>query len=620
MVMPAWAEEASGLFVPTEFRRDGPLFAGPAIPGTEVEPSFGLVLRRLPSALDQMEVCVDETELGFRRSTPSRRRRWCERLHFETGTIATAFLASHLTARGWSAAAQREAADLVFARTESHRRALQCIQNGRTLFSEPHLVALLRMLVMHAGKRPTNWRFEGDAQAMLYERALASTFAFTQSGVDPQGSDQRSWLAYLTRNGAFNNRDAISGLVAQVYALFVELPRAMRSHRDYVPVEEWFQEDFDGFGVVEQFVAGILLLDRAGSLEAGPAPLALDRAVFERASIAEIAGHLRRDPRSLCEILSADREWYRVQFEGEDELTAAWNRVPFEKRPLIEMPSGRFVLSTPVALQRWMTEGLFFRAIECARRRGRESRFRQFYAAMVERYVLDLMREAHPGPRRLGVGIVRGEYQAKSGVHSPDVAVDFGPDLVLMEVVSKRLTLSTTVTADPAAVSNDLDQMIAKKMRQLSGRITDLHRSRSTIPGVDMTTVDRVWPIIVVPGGILQTPHLWAFLRAQAPGCFGQPGTQHPTILDLSDIELLAGLVEAGYCLPDLLRMKLEGYDKRDLASFVSEDYRVSRPFRSTGILRRMDALWDLAFEALGSHPTREQRDHAAATARQNAA
>ena len=534
--------------------------------------------------------------------------------------MVTSQLQAHLAARRWSQEVQRDVAGLVFCRREPYERALLAIRNGRMLFSEPHLMALQRMIVLHAGKRPTSWRFESDAQTMLYERALVSMFAFTQSGVNlvAPGED-RSWLAYLTRNGAYNSRDTLSELIAQVYAFFVELPSAMRNHAQHVPIDQWFAEDYNGLGPVEQFAAGLFILATSGSLDASAG--VRRSAVLDEGAVSQIAGRLSCDAQCLDEILVGDREWYRDEFAADDdEDSAAWNRVPFEKRPLMRLPSGAVVMTSPQALQRWMTEGLFHRAIDSARRRRREARFRQFYAAMVERYVLDLMREAHPGPRRLGVGTVHGEHQSKAGIHSPDVAIDFGPDLVLMEVVSKRLTLNTTVRGDPEAVAKDLERMIAQKMRQLSARISNLRAGQSSIPGIDMACVDRVWPVIVVPGGILQNPHLWAFLTAQAPDCFRQPGTQHPAIVDLADVETLASLIEAGHCLPDVLRMKLEGYARRDLASFVVEDHRVGSQPRSKGLQRRFDSLWDRVFTALGFDSERGRHDRQAHASHRHAA
>lgn len=603
MHMPGWAQSPSGLIVPTEFLGSGPPEVLPPLSGVAFESRFGVVLRRYPSALDQIRVCVDETELGFTETRPARRRRWCERLDFEAALIAASKVMLHLDAFGWSQEAQATVAPLVFKRWEPYERAMALLRGGRLLFAEPHLVAMQHFILLYAGTGVTNWRFESAAQPMLFERMLVSTFGLTQSGIDVTADpDDASWLAFMTRNGAYGSRDFLDELTVQLYALFVELPEKMRDDPRYVPISDWFQEDY-GLSAAEQFAAGIWVLAETHAQDDTVGVHA--RGVLDGDMLAKIAIHMNTQPARLANILTADRAWYQQQFleMDPDGENAAWNRVPFDQRPLVQLPSGKLVLSSVRALQSWMTEGMFHRAIDSARRRGVEPRFRQFYAAMVERFVVELMREAHPGPRRLGVGTVHGEYQSRAGIHTPDVAIDFGPDLVLMEVVSKRLTIPTTVKGDPVAVQRDLRMMLVQKMDQLSRRITDLRSGDITIPGVEIESVDRIWPIIVVPGGILQNWHLWHFLLSETRGCFQQRGVKPPALMDITDVETLASQIESGKSLVKLLEMKLDGYADRDLVSYLLDDYRVRPARRFSGARRRLDEFWEQVYIAAGVDP-----------------
>lgn len=123
-----------------------------------------------------------------------------------------------------------------------------------------------------------------------------------------------------------------------------------------------------------------------------------------------------------------------------DELI--WERTPFEQRPLLRLSDGALLVTSPQAIWSWMGEGLYFRLLDIARDRGEPTKLTQFYGELIERYIVELVASAHASTDIPGAGRVFGEQVSgtrKNPVKTPDVAVDLGQDLVLMEVVSGRL-------------------------------------------------------------------------------------------------------------------------------------------------------------------------------------
>lgn len=150
--------------------------------------------------------------------------------------------------------------------------------------------------------------------------------------------------------------------------------------------------------------------------------------------------HIRQ---AAPELLSAPRAWYQQQFAelGDDLNTLAWERRPFLRRPFLQLDDGQWLLIGPRAIESWLGDGFLHRAMQCANHRGETLRLRGFLGAVFERYCLELTKSVYPGERPPGGGRVYGEqaYNRRGRQLTSDVAIDLGPDLVMIEVVARRL-------------------------------------------------------------------------------------------------------------------------------------------------------------------------------------
>ncbi len=181
--------------------------------------------------------------------------------------------------------------------------------------------------------------------------------------------------------------------------------------------------------------------------------------------------------------------------------------------------------------------------------------------------------------------------------------MDCGPDLVLFEVCGGRFTLQTVVEGKADAALEELGHLVFDKVGQLDTRITELLNEEWQVPERAIAQVERIWPVVVT-ADVLQNGLLWDEIRERLPGVFNQPKVQRLTLLDVSEVEQLAALVEQGHSVVDLLRKKASGpYAELDFNRYVFEEPLLTHEVRSSLLDQCWMAEVDRAAEAFGFDP-----------------
>lgn len=604
--VPAWHQRPSGLLVPTNVDRPVVTEGGDRPPpGVELPRPDLFVLARPPSSFEQFRTYPDEEGLGWPTSTPEDLAYAAGHLTFETGMVALAKLAAHVDHLRGNTRAQLQLANTVFGDDDLVARLTRFARTVNfelEVFPLQHITALQRLLVLH-GRDAQPEEDRGREQAIFNRIFFAMASLSDDSGLGPieESGTRERWLAYLIQNGTYNSQDAPMETLTRPQTLFIETAADLCDARDFCPVDEWCIEDY-GLSISEQYTLSFAALASANTMTES---LGLDdRSLLGPDFFTDLAGRLGRDPDRVLEIITAPRTWYAEKFAtGEQTKTrAAWERLPFEVRPVLQLDSGTFVVISPWAMNSWIGDGFFHRALASARRRGQSERLLRFYGALVERYALQTLQQVHPEPRPPGSARVSGDrpYGPGNGKRSPDICVDCGPDLVLIEVTSGRFTRQTLVEADIEKAAADLTRLLWGKLDQLGRRIDDLLAGDWSPPDVELDSVERIWPVLVT-ADMLQNDLLWQEISARMPEGLTRARVQHLTLLDLPDLEQLAALVEHGFGLSDLLARKAASpYAEMDLRRFVYDTADIPHKIRLATVEERWIQTMVRVVELLG--------------------
>lgn len=591
--VPSWHERPSGLLIPTDIDRPAVPDSDEPLPaGLPVRPPDLVVLGRPPSSFEQFRVYPDESVLGLPVSTPEELAEAVGELTFGTTMLALARLAAHVNHMRGDTRAQLELAGEVFGDPSllaGLQRFARTVNYELEVFPPQHITALQRLLVLHGREGAIGEHRPGE-QA-VFNRIFFAVAALSDErdlGSPHEEAQRDRWLAYLIQNGTYNSSDAPLESMTRHQVLFVEIAAELRDHRDYCPVDDWFIED-DGLSIAEQHALGFAVLATAKVME--EALQLSERSVLGPEFFQDLARRLGRDPVRVTQSITAPQSWYAERFTAGEQTVrrAAWDRAPFEIRPLVRLADGPFVLVSPWAINGWIGDGFYHRALGSARRRGQSERLLGFYGALVERYALRTLQEVHPEPRPPGSGRVFGEqqYGRGNGKRSPDVSVDCGPDLVLIEVTSGRFTLPTLVEGDAEKAAADLTRLLFGKLDQLGRRIDDFLAGQWAPPDVELDDVERIWPVLVT-ADMLQNDILWEEISRRTPTGLRRARVQRLTLLDVPDVEMLGAPVQRGYSLAQLLARKAAGpYARMDLRRFVFDTPGIPHEVRLSTVEER---------------------------------
>lgn len=267
-------------------------------------------------------------------------------------------------------------------------------------------------------------------------------------------------------------------------------------------------------------------------------------------------GTLAEREADVTELISATRAEFRSTLvaAGERPEQIAWDHSVLERFPFLRLPGDRLRLLSPRALVAWMTRGLHYRLLDAAGaglvgREAREARglFLTFTGALGESYVRRLVQASLRHAEAAGAARVHGEvefYVGRDRHDSPDVAIEAGTDLVLIEVYSGRMSVRARTDADSDALEDFVRRAVACKLVELANRTRDLLAGFLRYDGMSLPNLRRVCPVLVLAGDtIAPTPPLWGHLRSTCPEAFSDDArVQRPVICDLDDLEPLLAL------------------------------------------------------------------------------
>lgn len=248
------------------------------------------------------------------------------------------------------------------------------------------------------------------------------------------------------------------------------------------------------------------------------------------------------------------------------EPASPYDTLGVEEFPVLEVGDSLLVLDERLMWER-MTNGLFWFVHESLRVTDAEgqsaSKFRKAHGLMIEDIVLDSFSQT--AVPLIGSGgktfytekDLQAAYPkaAQASGKRCDAALDFGSYVLLVEVVSGRLSVPARCDGDLNKLVDDFENNVFGKARQLHETAQHLLVDDSALTGSARRDQLRILPLLVSGGGIQFNPVSHAYVRhiLERRGWLQHARIEPFGMIDLDDVDALVGLSERGLTPIDLL-------------------------------------------------------------------
>jgi len=208
---------------------------------------------------------------------------------------------------------------------------------------------------------------------------------------------------------------------------------------------------------------------------------------------------------AAIDYLSCDLDWLRRRHE-ELCIERAWpvDPLPFQEKPVLRLPSGRYCPLAPQFVAERVTTGVYHVLFNVWKERCSrpDNRFTTFWGELMHSYV-DSLFEAVFRPSGLTKRVwfdQEVEYQNKHSGNRlpPDVMVDCGDTLVFFEFTTSRFTRDSLVRGDSAKVGDDVAKALRDKAGQLCSRIEEFRSGQFRIGTLKASAFKRFLAVVVV--------------------------------------------------------------------------------------------------------------------------
>ena len=562
----------------------------------------------MPSEMDQMGVFIAEPELGRRETDMSTLLSIVRRLPFESAILHVALVLCRLGSRLNDPRGQWELAKQFYASQPELLADYERILTShpdRVIFSPQPLMLLVRLLIEHARHEPLRDLDENEIR--LVQDAVLGAHSAIEVSLDAMGLPTRdAIMAYEIQAATFFRRDQpLEEMARQCEFLRLGTDDARLVHSvNRVPVAKWLAEY--GITAEEQWALGFGLSAITHAFDGPVTPRIFATHVEDLLTRIRLTNVTRDVP-----AIASSRSQFNAQFGafGGGEASVPWEVRPFTSTPFLRLTNGDLLLLSPASLLSWLGEGFHYRALRRAQEIGPETsgKYQRFAGEIVELYALDL---AHAG--RAEGDTVFGEqgYGPNDGERTSDVAIVSGKDLVLFEIHARRVSAAAAVSGTAAEATLEVSRLLVEKADQLGPCIGALLSSEAVLPGIDISQIERIWPVVVSVGHVMQTRNLWEYLHAKMDETkavpLADPRVQPLQVMDVSDCEKLLGIVQAGASLPGLLAHKANGpYRERDFAAWLHSPGAPSDEPRLSVLEARWEDMTDrLVHEGAGASGT----------------
>jgi hypothetical protein len=353
----------------------------------------------------------------------------------------------------------------------------------------------------------------------------------------------------MIANNLFNDRDDTGDLLARYRMLWQDYGTRLRRYTPRLPVADMLNEAA-GIGLDDMITLEFAYWTHLQSRGPGdPIRVKARAAPGMTITPAEVQTFL-----GLFSSTAADLA---------DELRGCprpWQMRPIQARPLLRLDEDVVVLDERYLVER-VTRGLYWLVHDHEKDKhgeGARGAWTQVWSEIIEIRVEDQLRQMAPSLIGGGRAFFTEEHlqAAFPGSKNCDAGIDFGGDVVLVEVVSGTVKVQTRELADVGSFREDTGRIVLGKARQLYVSAANLQRNPQPVASPLADPPDRIFLVVVISGQFPVNPLTIRYVSEQLASEEHRPdGTVQPlAVLDLEELEGCQALLQRkGLTLPRLL-------------------------------------------------------------------
>ncbi len=272
-------------------------------------------------------------------------------------------------------------------------------------------------------------------------------------------------------------------------------------------------------------------------------------------------------------------------------------------RPLVRVNDTQYLLVDSAILMYRMTDGIFQDVVNQLVRGKESSKFRTAWGHVIEDYVISRLSEIELG-RDFRVYLESDHSAAYPGKNTsrPDLVIDYGESVLVIEVVSHLLSHQTIAGQDVKDFRDNFISHLDQKLSQLDNSIRPMRFHPLDLFGV--AVFKNFVPVIVTGDGMSQSVVLEALIRQRSEvGSLFQFGMcPLPLVIDLDEVEMLEGLAGHGEFIPELIN----SWRDSDFRGLPLKNYLIDRfnkspeKLRAESLQREFDLLTNELLRLVG--------------------
>lgn len=440
----------------------------------------------------------------------------------------------------------------------------------RLMTRQAILTAMRRVLLFDENLPALSPELPATVLAILLIHAIASTLsADVPTSGEPFGGLPAHLSVELTQNELFHQSDDIFVRIDRQTQLWREVGTRLERISPRLPPADMLREAA-GIELEDILALGLALYAQRMSWKLG-------QAIWW---VADFNSDLPPETiERFLGLVSVTRAELRQSLES---AVSRWDFMPFCEHPVLRDGDRILILDEKLLADRILS-GLYWIVHEHERRLYGKIGWRRWthaYGEMIELLVEDHLRSMALPALNLSGRTYYDEADFAKVYHGKvcDVALDFGSETCLIEIVSGQLTRATRFEGSVEGLKADTEKLVFKKACQLDESSKSFLQDPSALrrylspAGLPSPTV---FPVIVAGEGYPINPATLNYITTQARdrGLLADSRIQPLFVIDIGELEMLWALAERGNSLPTLL----DAWHKSAIRSMPLRNFLISQ-------------------------------------------